>query len=123
MGQHVTMGQQRSKSTLKLKHMRQALSTLKLRLQCALVVTQQKSTLNDRHGSKDGLGNPQTQRAQLTLDVINGLGQSADIVGSNTGDGNTTILGSVDRELLGKLPHLLSSQAGIGEHADLARDV
>lgn len=61
--------------------------------------------------------------AYLTLDIVNGLGQSADILSGNASDGNATILGGVDRELLGELSHLLSSQAGVGEHANLAGDV
>lgn len=59
----------------------------------------------------------------LTLDVVNGLRQSADIISGNASNRNTTILGSIDRELLGKLSHLLSSHASVGEHANLAGDV
>lgn len=59
----------------------------------------------------------------LTLDLEDGLGQTADIVASDTGNRDTAILGGVDGVLLGQLVHLLGAQASVGEHANLAGDV
>lgn len=61
--------------------------------------------------------------ASLALDAVNGFGQSADVVRGNASDGNATILGGVDRELLGELIHFLSGHAGVCKHANLAGDV
>lgn len=59
----------------------------------------------------------------LTLDLVDGLSQTADIVAGDTGNGDTTVLGRVDRVLLSQLIHLLWGHASVGEHADLGGDV
>lgn len=59
----------------------------------------------------------------LTLDLVDGLGKTTNVLRSDTSDRDTAVLGSVDGELLSKASHLLSSQTGVGEHADLAGDV
>ena len=59
----------------------------------------------------------------LTLDGIDGLSEAANVVAGDAGDGDTAVLGSVDRELLSETGHLISGQTSVGEHADLASDV
>jgi hypothetical protein len=63
------------------------------------------------------------KQGHLTLDLENSLSKTANVLAGNTSNANTTVLGRVDRVLLSKLRHLLSGQAGVGEHADLAGDV
>ena len=62
-------------------------------------------------------------RPSLTLHLEDGLGQAADVLARDASDGDTTVLGGVHAVLLGERIHLLGRQAGVGEHADLARDV
>ena len=59
----------------------------------------------------------------LTLNLEDGLRETADVLAGDTGNGNTTILGSIDAVLLGELVHLLRGQAGVSKHANLAGDV
>ena len=59
----------------------------------------------------------------LTLDLEDGLGETADILAGDAGNADAAVLGGVDGVLLGELGHLLGGQAGVGEHADLAGDV
>lgn len=59
----------------------------------------------------------------LTLDSKDGLGQVADVVAGNSGNRDATILGQVDRVLLGQLLNLLGLKASEGKHANLAGDV
>lgn len=73
----------------------------------------------------------------LTSNLEDRLGESLDVSGGDTSDGDTAVLGSVDRVLgeslairlekvcgyksylLSKGVHLLGLQASVGEHADL----
>lgn len=61
--------------------------------------------------------------SRLTGDLEDGLGQTLDVAGRDTSNGDTTVLGGVDGVLLGQSIHLLGLQTGEGEHADLAGDV
>lgn len=58
-----------------------------------------------------------------TLDLVDGLGETADVLRGDTGNGDTAVLGGVDGELLSEAGHLLVSQTSVGEHADLVGDV
>ena len=69
------------------------------------------------------LASSRDQSIDLTLDVVDSLGEVVDVGAGNTGDGDTAILGEVDRVVLSDLLDLLSRQAGVGEHADLGGDV
>lgn len=66
-----------------------------------------------------------TERSYPTLtgDLVDGLGKTLDVGGSDTGDGNSAVLGSVNTVLLGQGVHLFRLKTGVGEHADLASDV
>jgi hypothetical protein len=59
----------------------------------------------------------------LTLDLVDGLGKTADVLASDASNTDAAVLGGVDGVLLGELSHLLGGQAGVCEHADLAGDV
>lgn len=59
----------------------------------------------------------------LTGDLVDALSQPANVLTRDTSNGYPAILGSVHARLLGQLGHLLGVQAGVGEHADLVRDV
>ena len=59
----------------------------------------------------------------LALDLEDGLGETADVLGGDAGDGDAAVLGGVNAELGCQLVHLRGGQAGVGEHADLAGDV
>ena len=61
--------------------------------------------------------------SRLTGDLEDGLGQTLDIAGSDTSDGDTTVLGGVDGVLLGQSIHLLGLQTSEGKHTNLAGDV
>lgn len=69
------------------------------------------------------LDRPNRTNTPLTGDLVDGFGQSLDVAGRDTCDGDTTILGGVDGMLLGQLFHLFGGQTGVGEHADLVGDV
>ena len=59
----------------------------------------------------------------LAGDLVDGLGESLDVGGGDTGDGDAAVLGGVDGVLLGQLVHLLGGQACVCEHADLCARV
>lgn len=59
----------------------------------------------------------------LTLDLVDGLGKTADVLASDASNTDAAVLGGVDGVLLRELGHLLGGQAGVCEHADLAGDV
>jgi hypothetical protein len=61
----------------------------------------------------------------LTLagDLVDRLGETLDVGGGDTGNGDTAVLGGVDRVLLGQGIHLLRLQTSVGEHTDLSRKV
>ena len=59
----------------------------------------------------------------LTLDLVDGLGETTDVLAGNTGDTDTAVFGGVDAVLLGELVHARGIEAGVGEHADLRGDV
>lgn len=59
----------------------------------------------------------------LTLNLVDGLSETANVLASDASDTDAAVLGGVDGVLLGQLGHLLGGQAGVGEHADLAGDV
>lgn len=59
----------------------------------------------------------------LTGDLEDGLGETSDVAGGDTGDTDSAVLGSVYAVLLGQLVHLLRLETGECEHADLAGDV
>jgi hypothetical protein len=63
------------------------------------------------------------QTINLTLDLVNGLSETADVLAGDAGNTDAAVLGGVDGVLLGELGHLLGGQAGVCEHADLAGDV
>lgn len=54
---------------------------------------------------------------------MDGLGEVLDVLGRDTGDRDTAILGEVDVVLVLHLLNLLGGQAGVAEHADLVGDV
>lgn len=58
----------------------------------------------------------------LAGDLVDGLSQSLDICSGDTRDGDTAVLGGVDRVLLGQFVHLLGCQAGVCEHTDLEKE-
>ena len=59
----------------------------------------------------------------LTGDLVDGLGKTLDVGGSDTGDGNSAVLGSVNTVLLGQGVHLFRLETSVGEHANLAGDM
>ena len=75
----------------------------------------------------------------LTLDLVDGLSKTPNVLASDTSNRDAAILGCVDgvlcssvsiqkktmwtTDLLSQLVHLFSSQASVGEHADLRGDV
>ena len=59
----------------------------------------------------------------LTLDLVDGLGKTADVFASDASNTDAAVLGGVDGVLLGELGHLLCGKASVCEHADLAGDV
>src|SRR5690242_5679223 len=79
------------------------------------------------------------QAGQLTLDIVDGLSKASHVLAGDTSNRNAAVLGSVDRvlqlsvkvrieriratNLLSQLGHLLSSQTGVCEHANLRCDV
>lgn len=62
-------------------------------------------------------------KANLTLDGVDSLSESLDVVRCDTCNRDSAILGGVNRVLLGESGHLLWGQSGIGEHANLRGDV
>lgn len=63
------------------------------------------------------------QTIRLTLDGVDGLCEPLDVVGGDTSNGDTAVLGGVNGVLLGQSRHLLGGEPSVGEHADLAGDV
>lgn len=55
--------------------------------------------------------------------LVDSLGQSADVLRGDSGNGDSAVLGSVDGELLGKSLNLLRRQTGVAEHTNLRGDV
>lgn len=59
----------------------------------------------------------------LTLNGVDSLGQAADILRGDAGNGDAAVLGGVDGVLRGELVHGGGVEPRVGEHADLRRDV
>jgi len=59
----------------------------------------------------------------LTLDLVDGLGKTANVLAGDASHTDAAVLGGVDGVLLRELGHLLGGQAGVCEHANLAGDV
>jgi hypothetical protein len=60
---------------------------------------------------------------RLTLDFVDRLGQATNISAGNTRNGDASVPGGINGELLGQAVHFFRGHASVGEHANLAGDM